>query len=139
MLRIRQADEIEHQNGFRLELVFEGLPIPSKKNGLMPTFKRSGRKGLMYKPEFKGAIEALEGSTNIQWGKRPAVLHPEIEWLITAPSPQDRDGMITTLLDVFVKCGILVDDSIRHNNGKWTTWPASIGPAGARVILNYAR
>jgi len=135
----RQAMEFATGDQRTLTLIFEGLAIPSKKNTLAPASPRPGRKGLTYSAATKKAMVDLELAARVQWAQREPVIHPAIDWRITAPDPQDRDGMVTTLLDVFKKARIIVDDSIKFNNGHWQTYPADIGPAAAKVTLYYAR
>jgi Holliday junction resolvase RusA-like endonuclease len=46
--------------------------------------------------------------------------------IYTRSRRQDRDNIVTTLLDVLVKAGILAGDSIKRFNGQMTVHPAQI-------------
>jgi Holliday junction resolvase RusA-like endonuclease len=53
--------------------------------------------------------------------------HPEIDFYIkTRSARRDRDNIVTTLLDVLVRCGVLVDDNVSHSNGRMTIHPAEV-------------
>jgi hypothetical protein len=56
------------------------------------------------------------------------LVHPEIEFIITHDQDrQDRDNIVTTILDLLVQYGVLADDSIKQCNGKMTIWPSEKG------------
>lgn len=98
---------------------------PSKKNALRPTF---GRRGYVYDAQTKAALESLVDQARIQWGtRRRAVTSPRIQFkAFTLNRKQDRDGMLTTALDVMKKAGILHDDCIEFCNGEIVIEPATI-------------
>lgn len=100
-------------------------PVPSKKNGLRPTqgAERARRKsGLVYKDGIGQAITDL--SKQMQWN-HPQLLHPDVIFLLNpAIEDQDKDGMVTTLIDLLKKARVIRDDSIRWFNGTQLTPPA---------------
>ena len=107
-----------------VELEFDSW-IPSKKNRLTP--RTGGGSGLMYAEGVKKALQDLEMQARVQWGLRPRLRHPEIHFRIEAQENQDRDGIVTTLLDVLKRAGVIEDDSIARCNGLYVIFPA--GPA----------
>jgi hypothetical protein len=98
------------------------MAVPAKKN-----FMRSPGAGattrLVYQRGIKAQMEAIVQVLQLQWSGEP-VRHPICIWRIDAPNQQDRDGIITTLLDAMKRARILVDDNIANCNGLWMTIPA---------------
>lgn len=98
-------------------------PVPSKKNSLKPT----GRRGMSYIASVKKQMLDLQLFATSQWAGRPPVEHPVLHFRLAARlNKQDRDGMVTTLMDVLKKSGVIVDDSIQHCNGLMLIYPASV-------------
>jgi hypothetical protein len=117
-------------NRERLQMTLVGR-IPTKKNRLAPG--RPGQK-MHYRNDVKAEMKALLDQVFILWKRRP-LDHPAVDWKLYIPNGgQDRDGMVTTLLDVLKKGGVIVDDSIRHFNGLETKHPAVIVPAGEERV-----
>lgn len=106
--------------------------IPSKKNHLRP--RKGPGKGKMYDPEVKQAMTDLRWQAKAQWAHRLPVRHPILHFWIAAPDKQDRDGIVTTLLDVLKAEEILVDDSIRWNNGLCVIYPAAPSDQKASAV-----
>ena len=94
--------------------------IPSKKNQY-----KAGR-GRIYIPEdVKVRLLDIESQLRRQWHPRARVRHPNVLYrLVTHTDRQDKDNMVTTVLDCMKKAGVIVDDSIKEHNGWATTAPA---------------
>jgi hypothetical protein len=108
--------------------------IPSKKNSLRPGNKPGGP-GFRYADGVKAAMVDLQAQVTIQWGRLPAVIHPDYEIrLQVANEAHDRDGMETTILDVLKKAGVIVDDSVKYFNGYRHGPPAVVGTEDQAVI-----
>ena len=103
-------------------------PFPSKKNKL---FRRSnGRLGVDRKTQDQ--IDALVWQARSQWAALP-VGHPGMCWRFGIRNRgQDRDNIKTTLLDVLVKAGVLVDDNFMHLNDWEITEPATLIQKGQK-------
>jgi hypothetical protein len=89
--------------------------LPSKKN----TRSASGH----YPKNVSETLRDLELQARVGWrdsrGPLPPVVDPDITFQLFIKNPsKDRDGIITTLLDVLVKARVLPDDSIRKYNGR---------------------
>ena len=111
-----------------IQLVITG-PFPSKKNQLMP--RRGRGRGLMYDPKVKTAIERMELEVRAQWGSRDPVRNPAMFFqFFVASVLKDRDGLLTTVLDVLVKARVLENDNIGLFNGWVGLAPARIVPEG---------
>jgi hypothetical protein len=110
-----------------VELDFESW-IPSKKNQLMR--RRGAGSGMMYTDDVKKALQDLQLQAKVQWGLRPRIRHPQLEFRIDAQSSQDRDGIVTTLLDVLKRAGVIEDDSIARCNGLMMIFPAGTADPG---------
>jgi Holliday junction resolvase RusA-like endonuclease len=96
--------------------------IPCKKN----SYRRSVN-GRMYKTDEQAAdIRALEWQAKAQWCDEP-VTHPAITMRFYLPDMRrDRDNLATTVLDVLVNAGVLVNDNVRRCNGRIVIEPAVI-------------
>lgn len=120
----------------RAHLVLVGS-VPSKKNNRSHTGARAH-----YDKETAAAIETLIDQARLQWRRRPALDSPEMHFTVFCVNArQDIDGILTTLLDVLVKAGVLFDDSIRWCNGLKVILPATIcdpRDARAEVTLYFA-
>lgn len=115
-------------------LIIEG-PFPSKKNEYGRTAK-----GQVYIPnDMKVRLYLMERDIRRQWGMRPPVLHPDMAWEGRVRHRRsDRDNIKTTVMDCLVRCGVLVDDDIAHNNGNELTrpWGVNAGAKGEdRIVL----
>jgi len=61
--------------------------------------------------------------------------HPSMDvHIYTRSRRQDRDNIVTTVLDVLVKAGVLAGDNIARFNGMLTVHPAKIDPHERIVI-----
>jgi len=105
--------------------------IPSKKNKYST---RIGRKGIFKDCKLRAELDSLL----IQI---PAYLrglnleHPDIEVSVYVSNlKQDRDNMLTTILDILVESGVLADDSVAHCNGRITLLPAVKSEAPGALI-----
>jgi Holliday junction resolvase RusA-like endonuclease len=94
------------------------LLTPSKKNLMRPS-GAGGKTLLVYKKNCKAQIAAVVSILELQWSLSHPVEHPTIIWSLHMADAQDRDGVITTLLDALVKAKVLRDDAVRVNNGPW--------------------
>lgn len=115
-------------------------PVPSKKNMYK---KRHGPGKGMYIPK---EVQALLDNLRLQIPfdvKDAKLLHPDIEieyFLPTdinkqhTPWESDPDGRFTTLLDVFVKAGVLENDSFKTCNGCKLLHPAKLSAQDGRSI-----
>jgi Holliday junction resolvase RusA-like endonuclease len=93
------------------------LLAPSKKNLMRPS--TGGKTPLAYKAGCKAQMNSLVEILAFQWAVDYALEHQTIIWSLHISPKQDRDGVITTLLDAMVKAHILKDDSVQVNNGPW--------------------
>ena len=102
-----------------MTLVLRGH-CPSKKN-----LWRRGRGGHTYiDSETQTLIDALTIQAEEQW-KREPVKHPGMRvQFFVASRRQDRDNMLTTILDCLKKAGVIEDDNIARFNGVLTLLPA---------------
>jgi hypothetical protein len=96
--------------------------IPAKKN----RWRNYGR----LPAQDKEAITALEWQIAATWRHRiPASPNAVLIFeLVATRSTADRDNIYTTLLDSFVKCRVLTDDSSKHANGLHILKPLSVSP-----------
>ena len=96
------------------------MPPPGKKN----LWKR-GKGGRTYiDSETAALIEALTTQARAQWKHEP-VTHPNVMVCFhVASRRQDRDNMLTTILDCLKKAGVIEDDNIARFNGTLTVHPA---------------
>lgn len=93
---------------------------PGKKNGW-----RSTGDGKMFIPaEMKSQIGILTTQALFQWAAALSsrfgpVEHPDVtvRFFVSA-ARQDEDGMWTTVLDCLQKAGVIVNDNIKHFNGR---------------------
>ncbi|MFN3323391.1 MAG: hypothetical protein ACK5AZ_07845 [Bryobacteraceae bacterium] len=61
--------------------------------------------------------------------------HPSMDvHIYTRSRRQDRDNIVTTILDVLVAAGVLTGDNIAQFNGTLTVHPAKIDP-NERVVI----
>jgi len=103
----------------RIELELYGK-IPTVKDSYLPVM-RKGKPALTKDRKLTAKLNyILEQIPREYWDLR--LKHPEIIMQRFAPPEnqrRDRDGMLTTILDLLVRAGILVDDSDLYNNGDW--------------------
>ena len=112
-------------------LVLKGH-CPSKKN----LWKR-GRGGRTYiDDETAALIDALTYQAEAQWCWRGAVKHPDMRVrFYVATKRQDRDNMLTTILDCLKKAGVIEDDNIARFNGVLTVLPALLVKDEERTVV----
>lgn len=105
-------------------------PVPSKKN-----LWKHGR-GHSYIPEeVTEQINSLTLQAKSQWRRKP-VEHPNItiQFYVTSRR-QDRDNMVTTILDCLTKGGVLVNDNIARCNGMLSVVPAVVVKQYERTVV----
>jgi Holliday junction resolvase RusA-like endonuclease len=105
----------------RIRIVLTGY-IPSKKNRYLPM------KGKLVKTrELRQLLESLE--EQIPESVRGLKLrHPQMELSLAVPKGRtrmDRDGILTTILDVLKNTGVIQDDSIAAFNGEIVLHPVA--------------
>lgn len=106
----------------------------SKKNAYTP------RKGGMFKnKELADELDELE--KQVPGDVRDLCLeHPDMIFLFSSRSSRrDRDGLLASVLDVLVRCKVIVDDSIAHCNGFMTIVPAILQDEDSVVVSIYPR
>ena len=117
-------------------IIIEFRGYCSKKNRKAPN--RNGR-GLHMEPETRLMIQRME----MQVPGHVRDLHledPEVEWHFTYTNARvDKDGIITTVLDILQKYGVIVNDNIRRFNGKQTIWPAERGEEDIVKVVLFPR
>ena len=96
----------------------------SKKNRKAPN--ANGR-GLHIEPKTQQMIQRME--IQVPGSVRDLKLdNPEVEWFFTYTNARvDKDGIITTVLDILQKYGVILNDNVKRFNGKQTIWPAEPG------------
>ncbi len=115
----------------RIELTLYG-PIPSKKNQyraiVRTTGKHKGKAALVKDRKLSSKLNYLVEQIDPEaWDLK--LTHPRITFRRACPAEnmnQDRDGMLTTLLDLLVRLGIIADDSDLFNNGRWVIEPTIV-------------
>lgn len=103
-----------------IEFTLHGI-TSAKKNRYTPA------KGKMFKGrELQAELDSLE--MQVPGPCRDLCLeHPDIDFYIkTRSSRRDRDGIVTGILDVMVKCRVIVEDNVKHFNGRMTIHPAEV-------------
>ena len=103
---------------------------PSKKN-----LWRRGRGQKAYLDRSSQAeIDSLVLQARSAW-KRAPLSHPSLDvHIYTRSRRQDRDNIVTTMLDVLVKAGVLVGDNIARFNGMLRVHPAKVDP-NERIVI----
>lgn len=77
--------------------------------------------------ETKAEISRLTRQALFQWKYPGPVEHPEMTFkFVVAAQRQDRDGMVTTILDCLQAAGVLLNDNIKSNNGRMILEPCEI-------------
>lgn len=115
-----------------VEIEFLGK-IPSKKNSYTP---RKGGHGMFKSKELTQQLDRL--AMQIPGDVRDLKLEsPEIDFYFRYQSANwDRDNAATSLMDLLVNYGVLVNDNIKRSNGRITIHPAEHGEFdGCRVVL----
>lgn len=127
----------------RAQLELRTVP-PSKKNKLRPRASRargSYGRAHMYDAVTKSAIESVTTQLRIQWGTLDPLVSPNLTVQLRMwNGQQDRDGILTTLLDCMKTAGVIVDDSAAAFNGTLTVLPAEFVPvdrAGVTLSLDW--
>ena len=111
-------------------LIFRGYC--SKKNRKAPN--ANGR-GLHMEPKTRQMIQRME--LQVPGSVRDLNLeHPDMEWRFTYTNAGvDKDGIITTVLDILQRYRVIVNDNIAHLNGKQTIWPAERGEEDTVTVI----
>jgi hypothetical protein len=97
--------------------------LPAKKNRIKAVRGRGGH----YDKETAATIENLILQARAAWGSHAPVRDPALRikmWI--ANNRKDRDGILTTLLDVLVQARVLHDDAVLLCNGIITLLPATL-------------
>ncbi len=117
----------------RVELTFYG-PLVSKKNSYRAVVrKKTGKAALVKDRKLTGKLNYLAQQIPVElWDL--GMLNPSITMTRTGDHKGDRDGAFTTLLDLLVRTGVLVDDSDVYNNGHWEIYPTEPG-VGLKTVL----
>ena len=104
----------------------------SKKNRKAPN---ANGKGLHIETKTRQMIERME--MQIPGEHRDKLLeHPDREWRFTYTNAGvDKDGIITTVLDILQRYRVIVNDNIAHLNGKTTIWPAERGEEDTVTVI----
>lgn len=104
-------------------ITFLGV-VPGKKNRKAPC--ANGR-GLFLEKNTRLALERLELQVPSHV-RGLALEHPDLEIHITYDDAhRDRDGILTTILDILQKYRVIQNDNIAHFNGNVTIPPAVRG------------
>lgn len=94
----------------------------SKKNAYTV---RSGR--IVIGSDLKKELENLEMQIPAEV-RDLGLIHPDIRVQFNSRSDRrDRDGLLTVILDLMVKCRVIAGDNIRNCNGTITILPAILG------------
>lgn len=98
--------------------------VPSKKNRYHPA---SNGKGFFKDSKLQAELDRL--ALQIPGSVRDIKLEsPQIDFYITyVRADHDRDNCVTTILDLLVEYGVLVNDNIKRCNGAMHIWPAEKG------------
>ncbi len=119
----------------RIELEIYGN-IPTVKDSYLPVM-RKGKPALTKDRKLTAKLNyILEQIPREVWDTK--LKHPTITMQRYAPEQnqrRDRDGMLTTLLDLLVRAGVLEDDSDLYNNGAWHILPTQIADAQKVVLI----
>lgn len=114
------------------ELDLRGL-VPSKKNEKVPVTTKSGKRRMYYQaqPEIDRLSMQVPGEL-----RDLGLVHPDIDIYMTKTDGRsDKDGALSTLLDIMVKMGILKNDSVAQCNGRITLHPVRRGGENRTMIL----
>ena len=118
----------------RYEIVLLGEVVSSKNEKMAVLRKRksdtakgavgSHYAGIALKPKAKLSMDRI--AMQIPGELRDLKLeHPRIDmFFIVGREDVDVDNIFSTVLDLLVKYGVLVDDNVRHCNGVKKLWPA---------------
>lgn len=106
-------------------------PVPSKKNSYTP---RKDRPGVFKNSKLRAELDRLQ----IQipgYVRDLKLVSPDIEIEMQVPNGRrDRDGALTTILDLLVSTGVLKNDSAAQCNGLVTLLPVTFGPDWRTII-----
>jgi hypothetical protein len=103
-----------------------------KKNRKAPN--ANGR-GLHIEPHTREMIQRMELQVP-SWARDRRLDNPEVEWFITYTNARvDVDGIITTVLDILQRYGVIVNDDIAHFGGKQTIWPPLRGEEDTVTVV----
>lgn len=105
------------------ELIFLG-EVQATKNEKMPVRRRTGKLGLITKPEVSLAMDRL--ALQIPGYMRDLRLeHPDLDvYFDVCRDTIDRDNIASSLIDLCWRYGVIVDDDVKHFNGVVTLHPA---------------
>lgn len=110
--------------------------IPSKKSLYLR--RRGG--GLYLDRKVKAQLDSIQAQMQAQWGGRTPAKHAPMQFRFTVTNiNQDRDGILTTLLDLMQKAGVIERDSIAQCNGTIIILPACKGEPGAEIRIEEDR
>lgn len=101
-------------------LIIYGLPF-SKKNQW--TVRRYGKRtGIGLRPDGRDRFKSFVGQALSQWGSRPPIedrVHGEFQIFQGKGQSVDADGVVTTMMDVLEKAGVLKND-YQVDSGRWS-------------------
>lgn len=117
----------------RYEFTLYGL-TGAKKNRYTP-----GPRGMHKGAELRAELNDLEAQ--IPGNVRDLrLLHPDMVLKLSCKNGRrDRDGILTTVLDLLVRCQVITDDNIANFNGKITIEPAVLGDSDEATVILYPR
>lgn len=111
----------------RIELEFFGT-IVTKKNNYRAVIKKTGKAGLVKDRKLSEKLDYIVKQIPTEYFDL-RLTNPAITMQRYCPPlglMQDRDGILTTLLDLLVRVGLLSDDSDLCNNGEWRIMPTML-------------
>lgn len=113
-----------------IEIKFVGFC--SKKNRKAP---RADGRGMFIEPKTRQIIQQME--LQVRGDVRDLKLeHPSVEWSFTYTNAHvDKDGIITTVLDILQKYGVILNDNIAHYNGRQVINPAVRGEYDSVTVV----
>lgn len=126
-----QPQDISLRDG-PIEIMFFGYAT-GKKNRKAP---RRGGGGIYLESKTRLALQRME--LQVPSSARDRRLEsPDVDWYLTYTNAHvDVDGVITNVLDILQKYGVIVNDNVAHFGGKQTIWPPQRGDLDTiRVIL----
>src|SRR5207249_3091312 len=116
----------------QIEILLRGK-VPSKKNAYTP---RRDRPGMFKSSKLQTELNRL--AVQVPGYCRDLQLeNPTLEFFFTyVKANSDRDGAVTTCMDILVSMGVLVNDNTKRCNGLITIHPSVKGDCdGVKIIL----
>lgn len=109
--------------------------IPNKKDYLVATInKKTWRQSRFYRKDVRDMIDRLTLQVPAEY-RDLKLRHPDIFLECTVPKATgDKDGWLTTVLDVLKTTGVIVDDNIEHCNGRIEIAPAKVSDHWRAVV-----